>query len=513
MVKETILILDFGSQYTQLIARRIREAKVYCNIVPHNISLAQIKQLNPSGIILSGGPASVYDKKVPLPQKRLFLLNLPILGICYGMQAMGYLLGGAVRQASKREYGRTTVFVDSSAKLFESLPDEFTSWMSHGDSVYRMPQGFVRLAHSKNTSVAAMANIKDRLYGIQFHPEVVHTEYGDKILKNFLYRICNCKGEWCVSSFIDEQIKNIRKIARHNKVVLGLSGGVDSSVCAALISKAIGKRLICIFIDNGLLRQDEAEEVRKEFSRHFNLSLHYVDGRSRFLNALKGITDPEKKRKVIGREFVRIFEKEARGIRGVEFLAQGTLYPDVIESRSAFGGPSSRIKTHHNVGGLPLKMNLKLIEPLRELFKDEVRLLGKELGLPDKLVFRQPFPGPGLAVRIIGEVTQKRLNILRQADAIVEEQISRANLYNKLWQSFALLLPVKSVGVMGDERTYENVVVLRAVTSADGMTADWAKLPPNLLDRLSSRIINEVKGVNRVVYDISSKPPATIEWE
>lgn len=513
MNKETILVLDFGSQYTQLIARRIREARVYCRIVPNNIPLKEIRNIKPFGLILSGGPASVYEQTVPLPGKELFSLGVPVMGICYGMQAMAYLLGGEVRKALQREYGRSKLIKDTDNGLFASLPDEFTCWMSHGDYVNRLPIGFKVLAHTRNSPIAAMANDKKSLYGIQFHPEVVHTEYGDRILKNFLFRICHCRGEWILSSFVEDSIKRIKKIVKRHKVVLGLSGGVDSSVTAALISKAIGNRLVCIFIDNGLLRMDEANEVLRHFRKYFQIELHCVDARDRFLNGLKGVTDPEIKRRAIGKEFVRVFENEASKIKGVKFLAQGTLYPDVIESSSPLGAPSSTIKTHHNVGGLPARMHLRLIEPLRDLFKDEVRLLGKKLGLPARIIWRQPFPGPGLAVRIIGEVTRERLAILRKADSIVIEEIKRAKLYNRLWQSFALFLPVKTVGVMGDERTYENVVVLRAVQSLDGMTADWAKLPHNLLERLSNRIINEVKGVNRVVYDISSKPPATIEWE
>lgn len=511
--QEVVLVLDFGSQYNQLIARRIRENKVFSRIVPHNITAEEIREINPKGFILSGGPASVYGKNVPKPDKDIFELGVPILGICYGMQSMAHMLGGEVSRAGRREYGRAQLSIDDFEDLFYGLDKEIPCWMSHGDYVSKIPNGFEQIAHTSNTSFAAIADKRRKLYGVQFHPEVAHTQKGNEIIANFLFKICGCKGTWSTKSFIDEAVERIKVTVGKEKVVCGLSGGVDSSVAAILINKAIGKQLSCIFINNGLLRKGEPEQVKRTFQKNFHIALHCVEAEKDFLRKLKGVTDPEKKRKIIGHEFIRIFEEEARKIGGIEFLAQGTLYPDVIESHSAFGGPSSTIKTHHNVGGLPLKMKLKLVEPLRELFKDEVRQVGKELGLPDNIIWRQPFPGPGLAIRIIGEVTKARLDLLREVDAIVLAEIKRSAIYREVWQSFAVLLPVKTVGVMGDERTYENVVALRAVTSLDGMTADWAKLPYDLLGRISNRIINEVRGVNRVVYDISSKPPSTIEWE
>jgi GMP synthase (glutamine-hydrolysing) len=513
MNRQIVLILDCGSQYTQLIARRVRENKVFSKIVPYNISAQEIANIAPKGLIISGGPASVVDKKSPYPDKKIFKLKIPILGICYGMQVIAEMMGGKVKHTKEREFGKAELFIDDNHDLFSHLPGNFTSWASHGDYVSKLPPGFHIIAHTQNTPIAAIANKRAKVYGVQFHPEVTHTEKGNQILGNFLFKVCGCLGRWNMQSFIKESVENIKKTVGSDKVVLGLSGGVDSSVAALLIHKAIGRRCRSIFIDNGLLRKDEPEQVKKIFRSIYHLNLDYVDRSKRFLVRLKGITDPEEKRKIIGDEFVKVFEEEAAKVKGVKFLGQGTLYPDVIESISSTGAPSSRIKSHHNVGGLPQHMKLKLIEPLRDLFKDEVRQIGKALGLPEPIIYRQPFPGPGLAIRIIGEVTVPRLDILREVDRRVIEEIRLAGLYEQIWQSFAILLPVKSVGVMGDERTYENVVALRCVNSMDGMTADWVKLPYEVLEKISNRIINEVKGVNRVVYDISSKPPATIEWE
>jgi len=511
---ELILIVDYGSQYTQLIARRIREQRVFCRIIPpHEFTRERLRREQPRGVILSGGPASVYHPDAPLPRREMFNAGIPTLGICYGMQAMARQLGGSVRRAGKREYGKAMLTVRQPDGLFKGAKPSFVSWMSHGDLVSRVPPGFSISARTHNTSAAAMGDAQRRLYGLQFHPEVVHTQEGRRILKNFLFRICGCRGEWTMRSFIKEAVRRICEQVGKAHVVLGLSGGVDSSVAALLLHQALGRQLTCIFVDNGLLRSGEGAQIRDTFGRHFHLRVRYVDAQQRFLAALRGVTDPEQKRKIIGREFIRVFEAEAKRLPKVTFLGQGTLYPDVIESVSAWGGPSATIKTHHNVGGLPTRMRLKLVEPLRDLFKDEVRQVGQLLGLADEMLWRHPFPGPGLAVRVLGEVTPERLRMVREADERAVKEIRRAGLYRGLWQAFTVLLPVKTVGVMGDERTYEHVIAVRAVTSLDAMTADWARLPPEVLERISNRIINEVKGVNRVVYDISSKPPATIEWE
>ena len=508
-----ILIIDFGSQYNQLIARRVREQHVYCQIEPPNIELSKIKSFAPKGIILSGGPASIYEQKSPRVNFQVFNLNIPILGICYGMQYMAESLGGEVESAIKREYGLAKLKILDSSGIFFGIHRVTPCWMSHGDSTSRVPDGFTITASTENTQIAAAENHTKRLYGLQFHPEVAHTPEGKKILSNFLFRICNCKKTWTMKSFVGKAVGEIREEVGEKKVILGLSGGVDSSVTAVLVNRAIGQQLTCIFVDNGLLRKGEGERVKDLFKDHFRVKMKLINARKRFIEPLKGVVDPERKRKIIGKTFIKVFEEEAIRMKGVDFLAQGTLYPDLIESRSPFGGPSAVIKSHHNVGGLPKKMRLKLIEPLKHLFKDEVRLLGKELEMPDDIIYRHPFPGPGLAVRIIGEVTQQRLSIVRHADDILIKEIKKSNYYKKLWQSFAILLPLKSVGIMGDRRTYEHIVVIRAVTSLDAMTADWARLSNSLLARVSNRIINEVRGVNRVVYDISSKPPSTIEWE
>jgi len=512
MHEEKILVLDFGSQYTQLIARRVRESKVYSEIFPYNAPIEKIISFCPKAIILSGGPSSIYDQGAPVPDLEIFELGIPILGVCYGMQLMAHCLGGKVAKARKREYGKAGLIIDSSADIFEGVPNRTIVWMSHGDRIERHPSHFQSIAHTDNSPVAAMADREKKFYALQFHPEVVHTPMGRKILRNFVFRISGCKPAWTMKSFIETTTKEIRDRVGDRKVVCGISGGVDSTVTAVLVHNAAGKQLNCIFVDNGVLREGEAKKVEETLRKHFHMNIDCVDASERFLKRLKGVTDPEKKRKIIGNEFIRVFEEEAKKIKGVEFLAQGTLYPDVIESVS-FKGPSATIKSHHNVGGLLKRMKLKLIEPLRELFKDEVRVLGKDLDIPEEIINRHPFPGPGLAIRIIGEVTKERCDILRKADMIVLEEIKNAGLYIKIWQAFAVLLPVKSVGVMGDERTYENVIAVRAVNSLDGMTADWARIPYDVMGRISNRIINEVRGVNRVVYDISSKPPSTIEWE
>ncbi len=511
--KEGILIIDFGSQYVQLIARRIRENKVHSIVMPPSVSVEKIKKINPSGIIFSGGPSSVYDKGAPSFDKRIFDLGLPILGICYGMQLIGKILGGKITKSGEREYGHTVVIFDRRAPLFKGLDPKSVTWMSHRDKVSRLPRSFRPIAKSSNTKCAAFMEPVKNIYGVQFHPEVVHTKQGGRILKNFLFDICRCKRTWTMKSFIERKVRDIKEQVGDNDVILGLSGGVDSTVAAVLLSRALGRRLHCIFVNNGLLRKNEAERVRKLFVKNIKLDLKIVDAEKKFLRELKGVIDPEKKRKIIGRVFIEVFEEAAKSIRGVKFLAQGTLYPDVIESRSFFGGPSKTIKSHHNVGGLPKKMGLKLVEPLRDLFKDEVRQVGKELGLADEVTQRHPFPGPGLAVRLLGAATKENLDILREVDWIIIDVAKKRGIYSKTWQMFGVLLPVKSVGVMGDARTYENTAVLRAVTSVDGMTADWAKIPYDVLGEISNKIINQVEGVNRVVFDISSKPPSTIEWE
>jgi GMP synthase (glutamine-hydrolysing) len=508
-----ILIIDFGSQYNQLIARRVREHQVYCQIEPPDIGIGKIRALRPEGIILSGGPASIYEPRSPRVDRGIFEIGVPILGICYGMQFMVDALGGEVIRSEKREYGFAELAVGKAGAVLAGVEKKTRCWMSHGDRIGRLPSGFRITASTENTEVAAAEDAKRRFYGLQFHPEVVHTAEGKKMLENFLFGVCGCAKRWTMNAFVRDAVGEIRETVGDRRVILGLSGGVDSSVAAVLLHRAVGRQLTCVFVDNGLLRLDEADKVRALFAKHFQMDVRFARARQAFLAGLKGVTDPERKRKIIGRIFIEVFEKEARKITGVEFLAQGTLYPDLIESRSAFGGPSAVIKSHHNVGGLPKRMKLKLVEPLKHLFKDEVRLLGKELGLADDVVWRQPFPGPGLAVRIIGEVTEKRLAILRNADAVLMEEIRAGDYYRKLWQSFAVLLPIKSVGIMGDQRTYEHIIALRAVTSDDAMTADWARLPHELLARIGNRIINEVRGVNRVVFDISSKPPSTIEWE
>ena len=518
MSHQTILVLDFGSQYTQLIARRLRELNVYSEILPFNTSFAALKARDAAGIILSGGPSSVSDTGAPRCDAQVFDLGVPVLGICYGMQLMTDVLGGEVRRSGHREFGHAIVRLAGNgtatvpSRLFSDVPGELRVWASHGDDVAAVPPGFQIAATSATAPIAAMESTERGLYALLFHPEVVHTDHGIEILRNFAYGVCGCRGDWTIASFIEEATDRIRRQVGDGKVVCGLSGGVDSTVAAMLIHRAIGDRLTCIFVDNGLLRFDEANQIQKRFREKLHLPLDFVDASDRFLDRLTGVTDPEQKRKIIGATFIDVFEQRATELGGFAFLGQGTLYPDVIESASVLG-PAVVIKSHHNVGGLPERMNFRLVEPLRDLFKDEVRRVGQDLGLDREFVVRQPFPGPGLAVRILGEITRPRLDLLRLADRIVAEEVRRAGWYERLWQSFAVLLPVQSVGVMGDARTYEYTAAIRAVESLDGMTADWARLPHDLLASISSRIVNEVRGINRVVYDISSKPPSTIEWE
>jgi GMP synthase (glutamine-hydrolysing) len=510
---EVVLILDFGAQYTQLIARRVRELGVYCEIHPFNLGLERIRQIHPIGIILSGGPSSVYEQNAPKPNPAIYELGIPILGICYGLQLIADQLGGKVDASARREYGNATLEIDTYDDLFAELHGSIKVWMSHGDALSQLPPGFEPIAHSTNAPICAIRNPGKKIFGVQFHPEVVHTPEGKKILSNFVFRSCGAKGGWTPSAFIETSIQEIRARVGSSKVLCALSGGVDSSVLAVLLHRAIGDQLHCVHINNGLMRKNESQAVVETFRNGFHIDLSYVDATDIFLSRLSGIVDPEQKRKVIGKTFIDVFESEAKKFaQEVKFLAQGTLYPDVIESTS-FKGPSVTIKTHHNVGGLPAGMKFKLIEPFRELFKDEVRSVGKELAVPGELIGRHPFPGPGLAVRILGEITKDKLDLLREADHIFIEELQRAGLYDEIWQAFVVLLPVRSVGVMGDGRTYEYTCALRAVTSVDGMTADWAHIPHSVLSSVSARITNELRGINRVVYDISSKPPATIEWE
>ena len=509
--KEMILVLDFGGQYNQLIARRIRELNVYSEMLPYNTPLEKIQALNPKGIIFSGGPSSVYGEQAPVCDLRLFESGLPILGICYGMQLMARVLGGVVQPATAREYGKTALrVIEREDRLFEKMDMDLSCWMSHGDYVESPPPGFQVTASTSQAPIAAMTHPAKKLYGVQFHPEVKHTPQGQEILRRFLFEVCGCQGEWTMGSFVTEQIQEIREQVGNQHVLCALSGGVDSSVAAVLVHQAIGDQLTCVFVNHGLLRQGEAEQVQRTFREQFQMKLIYVDAKERFLKQLAGVTDPEQKRKRIGNEFIRVFEEEARKLGEVDYLVQGTLYPDIIESGTE---TAVKIKSHHNVGGLPPDMQFQLIEPLKWLFKDEVREAGVELGLPEEIIWRQPFPGPGLAIRILGEVNREKLAILREADAIVHQEIQKAGLYREIWQSFAILSSMRSVGVMGDERTYAYPIILRAVTSDDAMTADWVRLPYDLLERISSRIVNEVHGINRVVYDITTKPPGTIEWE
>lgn len=510
--REHILVLDFGSQYTQLIARRIRECGVYSEIHPYWLMASNIRSRAPKGIILSGSPARVDDPGAPHPDPDIFTLGIPILGICYGLQLLGYHFGGEVVRAERREYGRAELWITDASDLFADVPSPTIVWMSHGDAIARLPDGFERIAYTENSPIAALRNRERQIWGVQFHPEVEHTLHGRQMLWNFARRICGCRGDWTPESFIETTLARLREEVSDGDVLCALSGGIDSTVTAVLLHRALGDRVHCIHVDTGLMREGESHMIAQLFREHFHIRLTVVDASELFLHRLQGVSDPEQKRRIIGRTFIEVFEREAQRIPAARWLAQGTLYPDVIESRSV-RGPSATIKSHHNVGGLPERMRLRLVEPLRELFKDEVRAVGRALGVPEWFLRRHPFPGPGLAIRILGEVTPERLALLRRADAIFLQELERAGLYESVWQAFAVLLPVKSVGVMGDERTYEHVCALRAVVSTDGMTADWARLPEEFLARVSNRIINEVRGINRVVYDISSKPPATIEWE